>query len=102
MMVSIGGVFIALFFTGIIGVIAWWQWNSYATLDRRIESRDVTLLDSAGTRIEKVLDAPPGSVIVPFVPATVVPTQPIGQISNQEVGPIPQVGGATEGAQQNQ
>ncbi len=101
-MVSIGGLFVALFFTGIIGAIAWWQWNSYATLDRRIEARDVTLLDSAGTRIENVLDAPPGSVIVPFVPATVVQTQPIGQVSNQEVGPIPQVSGTTDSSQQNQ
>ena len=62
MMVSIGGLFVALFLTGIIGAIAWWQWNSYVTLDQRIETMDASLLDSAGTRIEKVLDAPQGSV----------------------------------------
>ncbi|SVD75236.1 uncharacterized protein METZ01_LOCUS428090, partial [marine metagenome] len=28
---------------------------------------DSTLIESAGTRIEKVLDAPPGSVVVPYV-----------------------------------
>ena len=97
MMVSIGGLFVALFFTGIIGAIAWWQWNSYVTLDQRIETMDATLLDSAGTRIEKVLDAPQGSVIVPFVPATMVQSEPYGQVSHQEV-----VGCATDGAQQNQ
>lgn len=97
MVVSIGGLFVALFFTGIIGVIAWWQWNSYVTLDQRIEAMDVSLLDSAGTRIEKVLDAPQGSVVVPFVPATMVQTQPYGHVSQQEV-----VGSATDGTQQNQ
>ena len=95
-MVSIGGLFVALFFTGIIGAIAWWQWTSYATLDQRIESMDASLLDSAGTRIEKVLDAPQGSVVVPFVPATMVQTQPYGHGSQQEVG------GGTDGAQQYQ
>ena len=95
-MVSIGGLFVALFFTGIIGAIAWWQWNSYVMLDQRIESMDVSLLDSAGTRIEKVLDAPQGSVVVPFVPATMVQTQPYGHGSQQEVG------GGTDGAQQYQ
>ena len=96
MMVSIGGLFVALFFTGIIGAIAWWQWNSYVMLDQRIESMDVSLLDSAGTRIEKVLDAPQGSVVVPFVPATMVQTQPYGHGSQQEVG------GGTDSAQQYQ
>ncbi len=101
LMVSIVGILVGLFFTGIIGAIAWWQWHSYATLDRRIEARDATLIDSVGTRVEKVLDAPQGSVIVPFVPANVVQTQPIGEISNQEVGPIPQVSGTTDSTQQN-
>ena len=96
-MVSVGGLMVALFFTVIIGVVAWWQWNSYATLDRRIESRDVTLLDSAGTRIEKVLDAPQGSIIVPFVPAVVVQPLPLDQISHQEV-----VSGTADDAQQYQ
>ena len=97
MMVSIGGLFVALFFTGIIGAIAWWQWNSYVTLDQRIETMDASLLNSAGTRIENVLDAPQGSVIVPFVPATMVQSEPYGQVSHQEV-----VGSATDGTQQNQ
>ena len=97
LMVSIVGILVGLFFTGIIGAIAWWQWHSYATLDRRIEERDATLIDSVGTRIEKVLDAPQGSVIVPFVTATVVQTQPVGQPSHQDV-----IGSATDGPQQYQ
>mgnify|MGYP001434878192 FL=1 len=101
-MASVGGLVVALFFTGVIGAIAWWQWKSYATLDRRIGNRDVTLLDSAGTRIEKVLDAPQGSIIVPFVPATVVQTQPRSSVSNQEVGPKPQVSGSADDSQQYQ
>ena len=95
-MVSIVGILVGLFFTGIIGAIAWWQWHSYATLDRRIEARDATLIDSVGTRIEKVLDAPQGSVIVPFVTATVVQTQPLVNL-HQEV-----IGSATDGTQQIQ
>ena len=91
------GILVGLFFTGIIGAIAWWQWHSYATLDRRIEERDATLIDSVGTRIEKVLDAPQGSVVVPFIPAKVVETQPFVQPSHQEV-----IGSAAEGTQQYQ
>ena len=74
-MSSIVGWFVVLLLTGVIGLIAWWQWKSYATLDRRIDSMDSSLLDSAGTRIEKVLDAPAGSVVVPYVAATMVPIQ---------------------------
>ena len=64
-----------IFFTGLICANGWWQWKSYATLDQRIESMDSSLLDSAGTRIEKVLDAPAGSVVVPYIAATMVPIQ---------------------------
>ena len=74
-MVSIVGWMFVIFFTGLLCAIGWWQWRSYATLDRRIEMMDSTLLDSAGTRIEKVLDAPNGSVVVPYVAATMVPVQ---------------------------
>ena len=72
--------------TGIICWIGWMQWKSYATLDRRIENLDPTLVDSAGTRVEHVLDAPPGSmvrldvipaqtVVAPAVPQTVTTTE---------------------------
>ena len=70
----VGWMLIALF-TGLLCAIGWWQWRSYATLDRRIDAMDSTLLDSAGTRIEKVLDAPNGSVVVPYVAANMVPVQ---------------------------
>ncbi len=74
-MASIVGWMFVILFTGLICAIGWWQWKSYATLDRRIDSMDPSLLDSAGTRIEKVLDAPAGSVVVPYVAATMVPIQ---------------------------
>ena len=69
------GWFLVLALTGIIGIIGWWQWKSYVTLDQRIEQLDPTLLDSAGTRVEKVLDAPAGSVVVPYIASTLVPVQ---------------------------
>ena len=74
-MSAILGWFLVLVLTGIIVLIGWWQWKSYVTLDQRIEQLDPTLLDSAGTRVEKVLDAPAGSVVVPYVASTLVPVQ---------------------------
>ena len=69
-----------LILTAVIGWIGWLQWNSYRTLDQRIEQMDPTLIESAGTRIEKVLDAPPGSVIVPYVATSMVPVQNVVQV----------------------
>jgi hypothetical protein len=74
-MSSVAGWFVVLLLTGVIGLIGWWQWKSYVTLDQRIDRLDSTLIDSAGTRVEKVLDAPPGSVVVPYVASTLVPVQ---------------------------
>ena len=74
-MSAVLGWFLVLFLTGIILLIGWWQWKSYVTLDQRIEQLDPTLLDSAGTRVEKVLDAPAGSVVVPYVASTLVPVK---------------------------
>ena len=48
-MVSIVGILVGLFFTGIIGAIAWWQWHAYATLDRRIQERDANINEIDGT-----------------------------------------------------
>jgi len=75
MMESLVGWFIVLVLTGVIGWIGWWQWNSYHKLDLRIDQLDSTLLDSAGTRIEKVLDAPAGSIVVPYMASSLVPVQ---------------------------
>ncbi len=59
----------------IVGLICWWQWNAYVTLDQKIEHGDEALLHDAATKVETVLDAPAGSVIVPYVPAQMVPVQ---------------------------
>ena len=69
------GWFLVLALTGVIVLVGWWQWKAYVTLDQRIDQLDSTLLDSAGTRVEKVLDAPPGSVVVPYVATSMVPVQ---------------------------
>jgi hypothetical protein len=74
-MESLIGWFLVLILTGVIGWIGWLQWNSYRTLDQRIDRLDSTLIESVGTRVEKVLDAPPGSVIVPYVATSMVPVQ---------------------------
>lgn len=84
-MSAVLGWFMVLFLTGIIVLIGWWQWKSYVTLDQRIDRMDATLLDSAGTRVEKVLDAPPGSVVVPYIASTLVPVQ---QVPVQAVAPV--------------
>ena len=49
---------------------------------------DPTLIESAGTRIEKVLDAPPGSVVVPYVAASMVPVQNVVQTPVPVVAPV--------------
>jgi hypothetical protein len=82
-MVSIVGWFLVILLTGVIGFIGWWQWNSYVTLDQRIDRLDSTLLESAGTRVEKVLDAPHGSVVVPYVASSLVPIQNTMQVPVQ-------------------
>ena len=79
------GWFLVLALTGVIVLIGWWQWKAYVTLEQRIDQLDSTLLDSAGTRVEKVLDAPPGSVVVPYVASTLVPVQ---QAPTQMVTPV--------------
>ena len=88
-MSAVLGWFLVLGLTCFIVLIGWWQWQSYVTLDQRIDQLDATLLESAGTRVEKVLDAPAGSVVVPYVASTLVPVQqPLGTM----------VGPATEGS----
>ena len=90
----VGWTFILLL-TGAIVWIGWLQWNTYRTLDQKIERLDPTLITSAGTRVENVLDAPPGSVVVPYVLANVVPTQSVSfvptsvmQPAAEEVSPV--------------
>ena len=69
------GWFFIILLTVVIGWIGWLQWKAYRTLDERIEQMDPTLIESASTRVEKVLDAPPGSVVVPYVATTMGPVQ---------------------------
>ena len=70
---SIIGWILLLSMIGLLIAVGWWQWKAYVTLDRRIEQGDDALLHSASTRVETVLDAPLGSVVVPYVPAQLVP-----------------------------
>lgn len=88
MMESLIGWFMVLVLTGVIGWIGWWQWNSYHKLDLRIDQLDSTLLDSAGTRVEKVLDAPAGSVVVPYMASNLVPVQNTMQMPVQIQSPV--------------
>ena len=87
-MESLVGWFLVLILTGVIGWIGWLQWNSYRTLDQRIDQMDATLIESAGTRVEKVLDAPPGSVIVAYVATSMVPVQNVVQTPTPMTAPM--------------
>jgi hypothetical protein len=83
---SLIGWVIFLTILGLVSGIAWWQWNTYVTLDRRIEERDETLLHSAGLRVESVVDAPQGSVIVPYIPVEeTMPSQSVVPISDAPI-----------------
>jgi hypothetical protein len=88
MMESLIGWFIVLVLTGVIGCIGWWQWNSYLKLDQRINRLDSTLLDSASTRVENVLVAPAGSIVVPYVASSLVPVQNTMQVPIQIPSPV--------------
>ena len=70
---SVIGWILLISMVGLLVAVGWWQWKAYVTLDRRIEQGDEALLHSASTRVETVLDAPLGSVVVPYVPAQLVP-----------------------------
>ena len=85
-MSAVLGWFLVLALTCVIALVGWWQWKAYVTLDQRIDQRDATLLESAGTRVEKVLDAPAGSIVVPYVASTLVPVQ---QVPTQMVAEQP-------------
>ena len=87
-MSSLLGWSLVLILTGVIGWIGWLQWNSYRTLDQRIDQLDATLIESASTRVEKVLDAPHGSVIVPYVATSMVPVQHVVQTPAPVVTPM--------------
>ena len=87
-MEALVGWVLLLILTAVIGWIGWLQWNSYRTLDQRIEQMDSTLIESAGTRIEKVLDAPPGSVVVPYVAPSMVPVQNVVQAPAPVMAPV--------------
>ena len=87
-MEALVGWVLLLILTAVIGWIGWLQWNSYRTLDQRIEQMDPTLIESAGTRIEKVLDAPSGSVVVPYVATSMVPVQNVVQTPVPVVAPV--------------
>ena len=85
-MSAVLGWFLVLALTCVIALVGWWQWKAYVTLDQRIDQMDATLLESAGTRVEKVLDAPVGSVVVPYVASTLVAVQ---QVPTQMVAEQP-------------
>ena len=83
---SLIGWVIFLAILGLVIGITWWQWNTYVTLDRRIEERDETLLHSAGLRVESVVDAPQGSVIVPYIPVEeTMPSQSVVPVSDAPI-----------------
>ena len=85
-MSAVLGWFLVLALTCVIALVGWWQWKAYVTLHQRIDQMDATLLESAGTRVEKVLDAPVGSVVVPYVASTLMPVQ---QVPTQMVAEQP-------------
>jgi len=69
------GWILMLGFTGILVLIVWSQWRAYTTLDGRINQMDESLVDAVNTRVEKILDAPPGSMILPYTISSFVQVQ---------------------------
>ena len=83
------GLLVAFILLVAIIVIGLWQWNSIKNGNHRIEIGDESMLVSSSHRKDVVIDAPPGSTYVPYVPAKLepIPGAQYAQIPNDPQTP---------------
>ena len=63
-----------------IGWLGIWQFKKFSELDERIALADESLLDDAGLKSHEVIQAPAGSVVLPYALAVDVPL--VNQVPN--------------------
>jgi hypothetical protein len=74
---------------GLIALASWQVWT-HRRLDERIAVCDPSLLSSVSHKVETTTDAPPGSVVVPYVPVQMVAIAALGgQPQRTPILPLP-------------
>ena len=83
--------FVAIGCIGLVWVVLW-QFKKWSELDERLARADPTLLDDAALSSEEAIQAPAGSVILPYTLAVDIPLQtPLAVASaTQQPQPHPQ------------
>ena len=66
--------FVAVGCVGLVWVLLW-QFKKWSELDERLARADATLLDDAALSSEEAIQAPAGSVILPYTLAVDIPVQ---------------------------
>ena len=66
--------FVAIGCIGLVWVVLW-QFKKWSELDERLARADPTLLDDAALSSEEAIQAPAGSVILPYTLAVDIPLQ---------------------------
>ncbi len=66
--------FVAIGCIGLVWVVLW-QFKKWSELDERLARADPTLLDDAALSSEEAIQAPAGSVILPYTLAVDMPVQ---------------------------
>ena len=67
MLILIEFIFIILGIIGLIFITWWFHFRKHLLLSKRIDDCDETLLSDSGLNIESVFQAPPGSMIHPYI-----------------------------------
>ena len=83
------GLLVAFVLLVVIIVVGLWQWNSIRNVNHRIEIGDESILVGSAHRKDVVIDAPPGSTYVPYVPAKLEPIPGMQYTHNPDDPQIP-------------
>ena len=83
--------FVAIGCIGLVWVVLW-QFKKWSELDERLARADPTLLDDAALSSEEAIQAPAGSVILPYTLAVDIPLQTplVVTSATQQPQPYPQ------------
>ena len=81
--------FVAIGCIGLIWVVLW-QFKKWSELDERLARADPSLLDDAALSSEEAIQAPAGSVILPYTLAVDIPLQTPLAVTSTTQQPYPQ------------
>lgn len=81
--------FVAIGCISLVWVVLW-QFKKWSELDERLARADPTLLDDAALSSEEAIQAPAGSVILPYTLAVDIPLQTPLAVTSTTQQPYPQ------------